>query len=203
MKNIKTIDDLIRCYKTLPGIGSKTAERLAYATLQLSKEERDDFISSFIKCNDEVKICDKCGFFYEGECPICNDPKREHSSVMIVSNSKDVLTIDNTEEYNGLYFILKGTISPLKNITAQDIGLDKLEKYIAQNNCQEIILALPTNIEGETTSLYITNMFKDSSLNISRLASGIPLGTNLEYIDNMTISRSIKDRIFIKGVKDE
>lgn len=198
MEQIQTIKDLIECYKKLPGIGSKTAERLAYATLELSKEDRDKFISALNDSNDKVKRCPDCGIFYMDDCPICKDPSRNHKVLLVISNSKDIYPIERTKEYNGLYFTLNGTLSALHNRTAESIGLNKLKDRIQKDSIEEIILALPTDLEGETTSLYITNMFKDVPVKITRLAYGLPVGTNLEYLDNLTISQSLKGRVNLK-----
>lgn len=195
MEPIKTIQDLIVCYKKLPGVGYKTAERLAYATLELSEAERDSFIEAFTDCNTKVKKCPNCGTFFNDVCPICSDTKRDKSELMIVSNSKDILSIEKTKGYNGLYFSLKGTLSPLKNRTPDEIGIPLLKERVRIDGVKELILALPTDLEGETTCLYIANIFKDKpDVKVSRLAYGIPVGTNLEYLDNMTIAQSIKGR---------
>ncbi len=195
MEPIKTIQDLIACYKKLPGVGYKTAERLAYATLELSEADRTSFIEAFTDCNTKVKKCPKCGTFFNDVCPICSDRKRDKSELMIVSDSKDILSIEKTKGYNGLYFSLKGTLSPLKNRTPDEIGIPLLKERVKIDGVKEIILALPTDLEGETTCLYIVNIFKNNpEVKVTRLAYGIPVGTNLEYLDNMTIAQSIKGR---------
>ncbi len=198
MEQIQAIKELIECYKKLPGIGNKTAERLAYATLELSTEDRDKFLNAFLNVNQNVKRCDDCGIFYEDKCPICEDETRNKKILLIISNSKDIYSIERTKEYNGLYFTLNGTLSALHNRTAESIGLNKLKDRIVKDNIEEIILALPTDLEGETTSLYITNMLKENPVKVSRLAYGLPVGTNLEYLDDLTISQSLKGRVNLK-----
>ena len=196
MENIKTIEELIECYRKLPGIGLKTAERLSYATLNLSMEDREKFIAVLDECNTHVKKCPNCGTFYDDVCPICSDPTRDRHTLLVVSDSKDILSIEKTNGYDGGYFSLNGTLSPLKNRTPEVIGIPSLKKRVEENHVTEIILALPTDVEGETTALYIANLFKkQSDINVSKLANGIPIGTNLEYLDNMTITSSIKGRI--------
>ena len=200
MEHIETVKELIACYKKLPGIGTKTAERLAYATLRLSKIDRDAFQAALSDLDSKVKLCPRCGTFFEDRCPICSDPKRNKQLLLVVSDSKDILAIERTNTYNGLYFTLNGNLSPLKNKTAKDIGIDELKKRVETEQIQEVILALPTSLEGETTALYITNILKDlHDVKVSRLAYGIPIGTNLEYLDEMTISQSLKGRVVISG----
>lgn len=196
MEEIETIKDLISYYRLLPGIGSKTAERLAYATLELTKEERKSFIQALTDCNEKLVRCPNCGLFHEESCPICSDEKRNHQQILVVASTKDIYAIERTKEYNGTYFTLHGTISPLRNRNPESVGIPKLKERIRQENIKEVILALPTDLEGETTSLYIANLYKDNQdVSVSRLAYGLPIGTNLEYLDSMTISQSLKGRV--------
>lgn len=203
MDSIKTIQELIQCYKKLPGIGFKTAERLAYATLNLSEDEKREFISAFEASIHNVKRCEICGSFYEEDdsCPICSDSTRDHSLLLVVADSKDIFSIEKTKGYHGMYFSLNGTLSPLKNKTPEQIGIPQLKHLVESQNIKEVILALPTDLEGETTALYIANLYKHNpNINISKLANGIPIGTNLEYLDNMTLRYSIQGRtIYDKG----
>ena len=197
MESIKTIQDLIASYKKLPGIGFRTAERLAYATLNLTAEDREEFIQALEDATLKVKRCPNCGTFYDEQCPICSDETRDRRILLIVADSKDILSIEKTNGYHGMYFSLKGTLSPLKNRTPNNIGIPQLKEVIQNNQVKEIILALPTDLEGETTASYIANLYKSSKdVNVSKLANGIPIGTNLVYLDNMTITSSIKGRIF-------
>lgn len=204
MEQIKTVQDLIECYKKLPGVGYRTAERLAYATLNLSKEEKDAFIEAFEEAEAKVKKCPNCGTYYDEECPICSDPKRDKTTLLVVKDSKDILSIEKTNGYKGGYFTLKGTLSPLKNRNPEDIGIPELKKRVEEDKVKEIILALPTDLEGETTSLYIASLYKkDPARHVSKLANGIPMGTNLEYLDNLTITSSLKGRIQLNDKGDK
>ena len=204
MEQIKTVQDLIECYKKLPGVGYRTAERLAYATLNLSKEEKDAFIEAFEEAETKVKKCPNCGTYYDEECPICSDPKRDKTTLLVVKDSKDILSIEKTNGYKGGYFTLKGTLSPLKNRNPEDIGIPELKKRVKEDKVKEIILALPTDLEGETTSLYIASLYKkDPARHVSKLANGIPMGTNLEYLDNLTITSSLKGRIQLNDKGDK
>lgn len=196
MEELKTISALILCYKKLPGIGEKTAERLAYGTLSLTPEDREEFIQALSDSSLKVRPCPDCGLFCEdGNCPICKDPARNHKEMMIVSNPKDIYTIEKTKGYDGIYFTLSGTLSPLRNRTPERIGISKLREKVEKEGIEELILALPTDLDGETTSLYLANLFKGTKTKVTRLAYGIPIGTNLEYLDNMTISQSIRGRV--------
>ena len=199
MEAIKTIQDLIECYKKLPGIGFKTAERLAYATLHLTAEDRNRFILALTDANEKVQKCPKCGTFFDDQCPICSDLNRDHSVLLVVSDSKDILSIEKTNGYHGEYFSLKGTLSPLKNRTPEEIGIPQLKQRVEKEGIKEIILALPTDLEGETTAMYLANIYRDNpNVSITKLANGIPIGTDLEYLDNMTITSSLKGRVNLK-----
>ena len=204
MEQIKTVQDLIECYKKLPGVGYRTAERLAYATLNLSKEEKDAFIEAFEEAEAKVKKCPNCGTYYDEDCPICSDPSRDKTTLLVVKDSKDILSIEKTNGYKGGYFTLKGTLSPLKNRNPEDIGIPELKKRVEEDKVKEIILALPTDLEGETTSLYIASLYKKNpARHVSKLANGIPMGTNLEYLDNLTITSSLKGRIQLNDKGDK
>ena len=196
METIKTVEKLIECYKKLPSIGSRSAQRLAYATLGLSKDDIEKFINALRDCTEKVKKCPKCGTYYDDECPICSDKTRDKHTLLVLSDSKDIFSIEKTNGYHGSYFSLNGTISPLKNRTPESIGIPALKERVQKDEIKEIILALPTDLEGETTSLYIANIYKnDENIHVSKLANGIPIGTNLEYLDNLTITSSIQGRI--------
>ena len=199
MEAIKTIQDLIECYKKLPGIGFKTAERLAYATLHLTAEDRNRFILALTDANEKVQKCPKCGTFFDDQCPICSDLNRDHSVLLVVSDSKDILSIEKTNGFHGEYFSLKGTLSPLKNRTPEEIGIPQLKQRVEKEGIKEIILALPTDLEGETTAMYLANIYRDNpDVSITKLANGIPIGSDLEYLDNMTITSSLKGRVSLK-----
>jgi recombination protein RecR len=204
MQEIATIGELIECYKLLPGIGAKTAERLAYATLELTPEQRQAFVEAFTHATTDVKRCPKCGLFFTDECPVCSDKKRNHQQVLVVSNTKDIYAIERTKDYQGTYFSLKGTLSPLRNRTPDKIGIPALKSRVEDDKVSELILALPTDLEGETTALYIANLYQGrADIKVSRLAYGLPVGTNLEYLDNLTISQSLKGRVVLNENGDK
>lgn len=198
MEQIKVIQQLIQCFRKFPTIGYKTAERLAYATLELTDEEKDIFIQSLTE-SKEVKKCPNCGMYYEEECPICSDTSREQSLLLVVSSSKDILTIEKTEVYHGRYFALNSTLSAIHNRTVESTLVNKLLELINNDiNIKEVILAIETSLEGEMTSSYIANHISNKDIKVSRIAYGIPVGTSLEYLDQMTILQSIKGRTIIK-----
>ena len=195
METIKTIQDLIDSYKKLPGIGYRTAERLAYATLALSHEDKVAFEKAFEDSDTKVKRCPNCGTYFDDVCPICSDPTRDKTTLLVVADSKDILSIEKTNGYRGSYFTLKGTLSPLKNRTPDSIGIPALKERVAKDGVKEIIVALPTDLDGETTAMYLANLYQNTSVHVSKLANGIPMGTNLEYLDNMTITSSLRGRV--------
>lgn len=198
MEEIEIIKKLTSLYKKFPTVGSKSAKRLAYSTLSLSDVEKNELKDLLEYCNTNIKKCNNCGIYYEDKCPICSDEKREKDKIIVVSDVKDVYSIENTNIYKGLYFTLKGLITPLKNLDHNSIGINDLQKKVEKEKIKEIIIALPTSLEGETTSMYISHLFKNTDILVTRIAYGIPVGTNLEYLDQATISRSLSGRIEMK-----
>lgn len=201
MDQIKTIKDLISSFKLYPSIGSKTAERLAYATLSLSDNERENFINALDQVS-KLKKCPTCGMYINDGCPICSDNERDKETILVVADSKDIFSIEKDGIYKGLYFALSGTISPIKNRMPENIGIDQLEKRVIDGNIKEVILALPTDLDGETTALYIEKIFHDKDVVVSKIANGIPIGTSLEYLDSYTLKSSIQGRRNMKEEKE-
>lgn len=199
MNQIKTVKDLIASFKLYPTIGSKTAERLAYATLSLSDNERENFSKALLEVSNLNK-CPLCGMYVDDKCPICSDETRDKSTLLVVSDTKDIYAIERDGVYTGLYFALSGTISPIKNRLPETVGIDQLEQRVNDSNIKEVILALPTDLDGETTALYIEKIFHDKDVVVSKIANGIPIGTSLEYLDSYTLKYSIQGR---RNMKDE
>jgi recombination protein RecR len=194
----KTIKDLIECFKKLPGIGEKTAERLALSTLDMD----DEIIKLFSKTLDNVKIkikrCKKCNNLCEDElCEICKMPNRDLKTLCIVEEPKNVIIFEKVGTYNGLYHVLDGLISPLDGINPEDINIASLIKRIKEEKIKEIILALKPSIEGETTSLYISKLLEKENVKITKIAHGIPIGVDMEYIDALTLEMALEDRTSI------
>ena len=194
MEKLEIIKQLSSLYKKFPTVGSKSATRLAYATLNLTSDERKQLIEALEYCNVKLSKCPTCGSFFEDKCPFCSDPNREKDKILVVSDSKDIYSIENTNSYKGLYYTLNGLLSPLKNQDQEKIGINKLYAKVIDEKIKEVILALPTSFEGENTSFYISHLFKNDKVSVTRIAYGIPVGTNLEYLDQLTISRSLNGR---------
>ncbi|MDA3862651.1 MAG: recombination mediator RecR [Deltaproteobacteria bacterium] len=186
-------DNLIKSLSRLPGIGRKTARRLAFFLID-SPELGKDIASGLIDL-PLVNNCRICGFYcsVDSVCSICSNPSRNSEILCIVTKPQDMMAIESSGSFKGRYHILFGNISPLDGITPEDIKLEELEKKIAEDNIQELILALDSTVDGETTSQYIFELFKDS-VKISRIAAGIPFGGELEYTDKITITRALSRR---------
>ena len=195
MEPIKSVTDLKRSFQKLPGIGEKTAERLAYASLRFKKEELDEFINALYNVKTNVHPCPNCGMYIDTpSCPICNDPSRNDDTLLVVSDAKNIISFEKTDTYHGLYFVLGGCISPIKNISPEDIRIPQLLKNIKENNVKEIILALSSTIEGETTALFLAKLLAKRNIETSRIANGLPIGSNIDYADELTLLKSLEGR---------
>lgn len=204
MEPIKTIVDLKNYYKRLPGIGEKTAERLAYATLGFSKEAIDGFIVALKDVEEKVHTCSECGIFIDTDkCPICSDSSRDGKTLLVVSDVKNVISFEKTGKYSGKYFVLGGSISMMKGITPERLRIPELKRKIIDEGIEEVILACNSNIDGETTSLYIAQILSTVDVKVTRLAFGLPFGADLEYVDEETIARSLHARTTVRGKNDE
>lgn len=191
----KTIQNLIECYKKLPGIGGKTAERLALASMQLDDELIALFSESLVGVKTKIKRCNTCYNLTEEEkCMICSDPARNHDIVCVVEEPRNVISFEKTGTYHGTYHVLDGLISPLDGVNPEDIHIDSLLDRIKKENIKEVILALKPSIEGETTSLYISKKLEKENVIITKIAHGIPLGADMEYIDSLTLGMALEDR---------
>ncbi|NLW29112.1 MAG: recombination protein RecR [Erysipelothrix sp.] len=189
----KSLQQLIEEFKKLPGVGNKTAERYALKVLEWDIEKIKSFSSQIIKTKEAIQFCSNCGNFSEESlCTICKDKERDHSIIMVVSSPRDILAIERLNEFKGLYHVTGGLISPLNHIMPEDLEIDSLVEK-AQHNLKEVILALNSTMEGETTSLYIARKLKDKVL-VSHLAQGLPMGGQLEYTDELTLLRSLDNR---------
>lgn len=188
--------NLIESFKRLPGVGSKTAERMAYDVLAMSKENIESFASSILAINN-ISRCPVCGNLSENDnlCEICASNERDHNSICVVCSPKDVFAFEKMKEYHGVYHVLNGYINPSKGIGFDDINLSSLIKRIEQDNVNEIILATDLTMEGEITAMYITKLLsKYENLIVSRLAHGLPMGAQLDYADEMTLFKAFSNR---------
>ncbi len=191
----KTIISIIECFKKFPGIGEKTAERMALSTLDMDEEILELFSNSLKNVKTKIKKCEKCGSLTENElCEICEDEKRNHETICVVEECKNVILFEKIGSYRGVYHVLEGLISPLEGINPEDIHIDKLIKRIKEEKIKEVILALKPSIEGETTALYISKMLEKEPVKVSKIAHGIPMGAEIEYIDPLTLEMAMEDR---------
>lgn len=191
----KTIINIIECFKKFPGIGEKTAERMALATLNMEEDALELFSKSLKNVKTKIKKCEKCGSLTENElCEICEDNTRNHETMCVVEECKNVILFEKIGSYRGVYHVLEGLISPLEGINPEDIHIDKLIKRIKDEKIKEVILALKPSIEGETTALYISKMLEKESVKVSKIAHGIPMGAEIEYIDPLTLEMAMEDR---------
>jgi recombination protein recR len=189
--------NLVNAYKLLPGIGQKNAERLAFYTLEMDSEQIEYISNTIINTYKGVKKCNICNNYTDNEnglCDICIDEDRENKVLCIVEDPKIVYFMEKNKIFPGKYFVLNNLISPIEGIGPEDIGLDKLKNMLEANNISEIIIAIKSSIEGETTALYIKELFKSPNIKISKIASGIPMGADFEYIDNLTFEKAIEER---------
>lgn len=196
----KTFNNLIECYKKLPGIGEKNAERLAFATLELDDEIIDVFSESVKDIKEKTRHCKICDNLSEEElCGICLDQTRNHKVICVVENTKNLVLFEKTGAYSGVYHVLGGLISPLDGINPEDINLDSLFNRIEKEDIEEVILALKPSVEGETTALYIQKKLAKKNIKITKIAYGVPMGTDMEYIDAMTLEIALSNRSVLEN----
>ncbi len=189
------LKNLIDCLKCLPGIGEKSAERLAFSIMNFDKEKITAFSNALLEVRDNIKRCKICDNITDKEyCSICSDERRRKDIVFVVEKPKDVVLFEKINVYNGVYHVLNGLISPLDGVNPEDINIKKLIDRIKEGNIKEVILALKPSIEGETTMQYIKKILEPLDVKITKIATGIPIGTDIEYIDAMTLEMSLEER---------
>lgn len=188
------IEKLIEEFGKLPGIGSKTAQRLTLHVLNLPQDEVEEFASALIKARGTIKYCSICGNFTDTDpCPICSNPNRDKTIICVVEQAKDIMTMEKVREFNGVYHVLHGTISPMHGRGPDDIKLRELILRI-NGEVNEVIVATNPNIEGEATAMYISKILKPLGVKVTRIAHGIPVGGDLEYADEVTLSKALEGR---------
>lgn len=191
----RTITNLIECFKKFPGIGEKTAERLALSCLEMDEETIKLFTTSLENTKTKIKTCEKCGNLSENDqCDICKDQSRDTNVLCVVEESKNIVLFEKIGTYNGLYHVLGGLISPLDGINPEDINISSLLKRIKDENIKEVILAVKPTVEGETTALYIRKLLEKEDVVISKIAHGIPIGADIDYIDPLTLEIALSER---------
>jgi len=191
----KCIRNVIDCFKNLPGIGEKTAERLAFSLIGFSKENLTSFSAAITDIRDKITTCEICGNIADSNiCNICSDKERNSNIIFVVEKAKDISLFEKINIYNGRYHVLGGLISPLDGIGPDDININKLIDRIDKESVHEIIMALKPSIEGETTMQYIKKILENKNVRVTRIATGIPMGTDIEYIDAMTLEFALEGR---------
>ena len=195
-KGADNIEKMVDILSSLPTIGKKTARRLTYYILKQENDYAHKFAASLIELVENVNLCEVCYNFTEDRiCKICESAKRDKSKICVVEDPSDVSYIDNTNEYNGVYHVLHGVINPLNNINADDLKIRELISRL--HGVDEVILALNPNVESDITAQYLANLIKPLEIKVTKLASGIPLGTSIEFSDNATLSRALEGRIAV------
>ena len=188
------IEKLIEEFAKLPGIGQKTAQRLALHVLNLPEDEVKEFASALVKARGTIKYCSVCGNFTDQDpCSICSNPNRDRSVICVLEQPKDVMTMEKVKEYNGLYHILHGNLSPMQGRGPQDIRIRELVARMKED-VKEVIIATNPNIEGEATAMYIAKILKPLDVKVTRIAAGVPVGGDLEYADEVTLSKALEGR---------
>lgn len=191
----KSFENLLDSFQKLPGIGEKSAERFVFSVLKWDNEDVEEFANNLEDFKSKIKKCSICGHICEEDiCPICSDPTRDKSTICVVEDSRKVFMLEKTGSYHGLYHVLGGLISPIDDINPEDINIANLINKRIDENLKEIIITLNSSIEGETTSLYLQKILKGKNISVSRLSYGIPMGSDVEYIDPLVIEKAMDDR---------
>lgn len=195
MKHAPLVQELIDAFTCLPGVGPRSAQRMAYWLLERNREGGNRLSEALSAAMEGVKHCEQCrNFAEETLCPVCLDTRRDQTLVCIVESPADVLAIEMSGEFRGRYFVLMGHLSPIDGIGPRDIGLDALEQQVKNGSVQEIILATSTTVEGEATAHYIFDMTHGTSVSVSRIAQGVPMGGELEFVDGVTLAHALRGR---------
>ncbi len=192
----QSLNDLIESFKMLPGIGEKTAERLAFFLVNEDEEKTKFFADSITNAKEKIHACEVCNNLTDQDvCDICSNSLRDNTILCVVEDPKSIFLFEKIGTFNGKYHVLDGLISPLDGIDPDDIGIEKLVKRVREEKFKEVIIAVKPSIEGETTALYIKKILEGiKDVKVTRIASGIPMGTEIEYIDSMTLERALSDR---------
>jgi len=189
------LDRLIQDLSRLPGVGKKSAVRMAYYLLQSDRSYTDDLLRHITEMRERVRPCSVCGNYTEEDpCGICRDQSRDRRVVCVVEQPQDVAVLESTKEYQGLYHVLNGTISPIDGIGAEDLNIASLRRRVQDEGIEEVILATNPTVEGDTTALYLVKLLEQDGIKSTRLALGLPVGGDLEYADRLTIARALKGR---------
>ena len=198
MEYTKPLAQLIEFFQKFPGIGPKSAQRMAFHLLKMPLSEVEKFSAILTEAKKSIHYCDICfNMSASNPCEICADDRRDKTTICVVAETKDLIAIEKTREYKGLYHVLQGTLSPLDGIGVEDIRIKELVNRLSDENIKEIILALSPSVEGEATSLYLSKLLKPFNIKISRIAFGLPIGSDLEYADEVTLAKALEGRRII------
>lgn len=193
--NVATLAKLIEQFERMPGIGHKTAQRLAFYVLNLSKQQAEEFSATILSAHEKIKQCTCCCNLAEEElCPICKNEGRDKSIICVVEDPRDVFAFERTHEFEGTYHVLHGVISPMNGVGPEDITIKELLARMADGVVQEVIMATNPTVEGEATAMYISRLLKPMGITVSRLAYGVPVGADLEYADEVTLTKALEGR---------
>jgi recombination protein RecR len=195
MRYYDSLSRLIAQFQKLPGVGNKTAQRLAFYVLKMPEAEVRSFASTLVEARSKLLTCSSCGNMTDSDpCPICLDPKRDDKYICVVQESKDILALERTNEFRGRYHVLHGAISPLDGIGPDQLNLKSLLKRVQNSPPEEIIVATNPNVQGEATAMYLAQILKPLNITVTRIAHGLPVGGDLEYADEMTLARALAGR---------
>ena len=195
MEKLKALVRLQESLAKLPSVGKRSAERMAFAMLEMDEEDLNEFSEAIKELKEKIHLCPICGNITEEEkCDVCSDESRDQSTILVVSSPKDVLAFEKGEEYRGLYHVLGGTISLSKGKGIDDLNIDSLLSRVDQGNIKEVIIATNPTVDGETTALYLAKLLENKNVTVTRLAYGLPMGGNLDYADALTLAKAIEGR---------
>ena len=195
MKELKSINRLIDSFAKLPGVGYKSAEKMAYAVLNMKKEDAEEFSKALSNVHNVVHKCPICGSYTEEEmCEICSDNERNHRQIIVVSNSKDVLAFESLNTFNGVYHVLNGVISSVNGVGPENLRIKELLERVKNDDVEEVIIATNPTMEGEVTAMYLAHVLENEKVVVTRLAYGLPMGGHLEYADALTLNKALEGR---------
>ena len=195
MKELRSLTELIESFSKLPGIGVKSAERMAYAVLRMKQEDRDDFVKAIKDVSSNIHPCPICGLYTEDEKgEICANPARNHKTICVVSDTKDALAIEKMNSFDGVFHVLGGVVSPSRGIGPDDLNIKELLARVKESEATEVIIATNPTIDGETTALFIAKVLDGVVPNVTRLGYGLPMGSSLDYADALTLSKAFEGR---------
>lgn len=193
--SVATLSRLVEQFERMPGIGHKSAQRLAFYVLNMTRQEAESFSKIILEAHEKIKRCSVCCNLAEDEkCPICKSDSRDKSVICVVEDPRDVIAFERTHEYNGTYHVLHGVISPMNGIGPEDITIKELLARIGNDEAKEVIMATNPTVEGEATAMYISRLLKPMGITVSRLAYGVPVGAELEYADEVTLTKALEGR---------